>query len=415
MPARLPLHDSNDKLKRSPASVIGIAALGAAVYVLRTPALRRVVWGAARNALIAGVPAWLLAETRSGWAESAGGPDSPRYDRRVSSTSSAGDIAAWCRDATAGRRRPHAAAVSPQQAPPHIPPRRKEIRLTLLAIWRGVVGVYNSDDLTFASSIAYYALLSLFPFFCCCCPDRSASTAATSRPRTRCSSFVLRYFPRQFEFVTSQLDALQQARVRTRRRRQHPDDLGGDGRVRRDHLGGQPRVGRREAAELLQAQADLVHDAGRCRPAAARGAAAGQRDQRRRSAAGSRPSLERHRALRILRSFAVAGRARSRSSSSSAWSSISCRTPRSGSATSGSARSSPGCAWRGALVGFSWYVAGHDAVQQVHGSIAAVVVFLIWVYISAVMLLYGVEVTAANARLRRHRPEEIPAAPSPRI
>ena len=44
--------------------VIGAAVLGAAVYVLRTPALRRVVWGAARNALVAGLPAWLLAETR---------------------------------------------------------------------------------------------------------------------------------------------------------------------------------------------------------------------------------------------------------------------------------------------------------------------------------------------------------------
>ena len=51
---------------------------------------------------------------------------------------------------------------------------------------------------------------------------------------------------------------------------------------------------------------------------------------------------------------------------------------------------------------------------SVHGSIAAVVVFLIWVYTSAVILLYGVEVTAAYARLRRHRPEEIPAAPAPR-
>ena len=38
-------------------------------------------------------------------------------------------------------------------------------RLTALAIWRGFVGIYNSNDLTFASSIAYYALLSLFPFF----------------------------------------------------------------------------------------------------------------------------------------------------------------------------------------------------------------------------------------------------------
>ena len=40
-----------------------------------------------------------------------------------------------------------------------------DLRLSLLAIWRGGIGFYNSDDLTFASSIAYYALLSLFPFF----------------------------------------------------------------------------------------------------------------------------------------------------------------------------------------------------------------------------------------------------------
>ena len=40
-----------------------------------------------------------------------------------------------------------------------------DMRLSGLAIWRGVVGVYHSDDLTFAASIAYYALLSLFPFF----------------------------------------------------------------------------------------------------------------------------------------------------------------------------------------------------------------------------------------------------------
>ena len=36
--------------------------------------------------------------------------------------------------------------------------------LTLSSLWRGVIGVYNSDDLTHAASIAYYSLLSLFPF-----------------------------------------------------------------------------------------------------------------------------------------------------------------------------------------------------------------------------------------------------------
>ena len=72
-----------------------------------------------------------------------------------------------------------------------------------------------------------------------------------------------------------------------------------------------------------------------------------------------------------------------------------------------------GLLWRVALAGFSRYVRDLNRFS-VHGSIAAVVVFLVWVYISAVILLYGVEVTAAYARLRRRRPEEIPAAPAPR-
>ena len=40
---------------------------------------------------------------------------------------------------------------------------------------------------------------------------------------------------------------------------------------------------------------------------------------------------------------------------------------------------------------------------RVNGSIAAVVTFLIWVYIQAVIMLYGVEFTAAYARLRGDR------------
>jgi membrane protein len=74
-----------------------------------------------------------------------------------------------------------------------------------------------------------------------------------------------------------------------------------------------------------------------------------------------------------------------------------------------------GLLWRGALSIFSWYVRDMSRFSHIHGSIAAVVVFLIWIYISAVLLLYGVEITAANARLRRHRPDEIPAAPAPRV
>jgi membrane protein len=69
-----------------------------------------------------------------------------------------------------------------------------------------------------------------------------------------------------------------------------------------------------------------------------------------------------------------------------------------------------GVLWRIAFAGFSWYVRDLSRFS-VHGSVSAVVVFLVWVYLSAVILLYGVEVTAAYARLRKHLPQQVPAAP----
>src|SRR6185436_1587376 len=73
--------------------------------------------------------------------------------------------------------------------------------------------MYRSNDLTFASSIAYYSLLSLFPFFLLML---SILGSVTSDPNDRAAilDFVLRYFPRQFEFVTTQLTSMQDARLR---------------------------------------------------------------------------------------------------------------------------------------------------------------------------------------------------------
>ena len=59
-------------------ALIGAAALGAAVYVLKTPALRRMAWGLARTAVTAVGPAWLMAEVRRGWAESSAAPPAAR-------------------------------------------------------------------------------------------------------------------------------------------------------------------------------------------------------------------------------------------------------------------------------------------------------------------------------------------------
>lgn len=58
-----------------------------------------------------------------------------------------------------------------------------------------------------------------------------------------------------------------------------------------------------------------------------------------------------------------------------------------------------GVLWRLAFSGFAFYVRDLSRFT-VHGSVAAVVVFLVWIYLSAVILLFGVEVTAAWARLR---------------
>ena len=71
-----------------------------------------------------------------------------------------------------------------------------------------------------------------------------------------------------------------------------------------------------------------------------------------------------------------------------------------------------GLLWRGALSAFSWYARDLAAWNAIHGSITTVVVFLFWVYISAVILLYGVEMTAAYARLQAaavKRPELVKA------
>jgi membrane protein len=289
-----------------------------------------------------------------------------------------------------------------------------EARLTLLAIWRGVVGVYNSNDLTFASSIAYYSLLSLFPFFLLAF---SILGSVTSDPADRAAilQFVLRYFPRQFEFVTTQLASMQEAKVQ----------LGVAGSLLMiwaamgvfgaitsavNHAWGvdrQPSYLKHKliaftmlcASGLLLLGGLLLVSA--INVAEARWFAV---------VALSTPkfiAVMHHFALRwastmvfifvvgLVFYFVPNAKVRFRD----VWV---------GAVVTG-------LLWRGALFGFSWYVRDMTRFNHVHGSIAAVVVFLVWIYTSAILLLYGVEITAANARLRRHRPDEIPAAPAPRV
>ena len=289
---------------------------------------------------------------------------------------------------------------------------RAELKLTGVAIWRGVTGIYHSNDLTFAASIAYYSLLSLFPFFLLAF-SIVASVTSNQEQRAAALGFVLRYFPRQFEFVTDQLDALQQARIQL--------SIAGSvlmiwaamgvfGAITSavNHAWGvekQPSYLKHKLVSFaMLVAAGLLLLAGLLLVSAINVA----------EASWFAGVLALTPKLLVLQSYAVK------------WAStlafifvvglvfyfVPNAKVRFKDVWVGAVIT--GLLWRAALAGFSYYV--RDLRRfSVHGSIAAVVVFLVWVYISAVILLYGVEVTAAYARLRRHRPEEIPAAPSPRV
>lgn len=288
---------------------------------------------------------------------------------------------------------------------------RFELHLAGLALWRGITGFYNSTDLTFASSIAYYALLSLFPFFLLVFSILGSATADAG-DRAAVLQFVLRYFPRQFDFVTRQLDALRESTIR----------LGVAGSLLMvwaamgffgaisnavNYAWGvekQPSYLKHKLIALLMLITSsllLLATLGLLSASSVIGAS------------WFAAVLERTPGLLVLREIGLS------------WAptlvfivvvglifyfvpnaNVRFRDVWVGAVITG-------LLWRGALKGFSWYV--HDLSRfSVHGSIAAVIAFLFWVYVSAVILLFGVEFTAAYARLRRRRPDDVPAAPAPR-
>lgn len=278
-------------------------------------------------------------------------------------------------------------------------------------MWRGFISFYNSNDLTFASSIAYYALLSLFPFFLLAFSIVASVTSSVS-DRELVQHFILRYFPRQFDFITAQLDLIKNAQV--------PLSIGGGlimiwaamgvfGAITTavNHAWGvekQPSYFKHKLISFVMlALSGLLLLLALLTISAISVAEA-------RWFAGVIAAVPK---LLVLQSLAVR------------WAStvlfifvvglvfyfvpnarVRFRDVWVGAVLTG-------VLWRLALSGFSTYVRDLSRFS-VHGSIAAVVVFLLWIYVSAVILLYGVEVTAAYARMRRHRPEEVPAAPTPR-
>jgi membrane protein len=285
--------------------------------------------------------------------------------------------------------------------------------LTGVSAWRGFLNFYESDSLTYAASIAYYALLSLFPFFLLSFALLGKVTADEAA-RNAVFDFVLQYFPDQFDFISTQLDAFRRSRF----------SLGVAGTIALvwGSLGffGAISTAVNYAWGVEEQHSFLKHKlisflmlvvAGLILLIALLLVSASQVV----GASWFEQVLESFPGLLSLRGLTV------RYATTLLFivvvgfvfyfvpnAKVRFRDVWIGALVTG-------LLWKGILEAFSWYVRDMSRFMEVNGSIAAVVVFLLWVYVQAVILLYGVEFTAAYARLRRGRPEDVPAAPSPRV
>jgi membrane protein len=290
---------------------------------------------------------------------------------------------------------------------------RAELRLSGLAAWRGFVELINGNDLTHAASIAYYALLSLFPFLLLVISLLGAVTADDA-DRVSVLSFVFRYFPTQLDFVTGQLDALRAARLQL--------GIAGSLALIWGSLGvfGAVTSAVNEAWGVEKQRSFWKHRlvsflmlvaAGGVMMIALLLVSLIQMAQ----ATWFGAMLTSFAWLTTLQSFAIRNLATMLLVIGVGLvfyfipnAKIRFRDVWVGALLTG-------LLWRLAFQGFAWYIRMNSGLQMIHGSVAAVIVFLLWVYVSAIILMYGVEFTAAYARLRRRRPDEMPAAPSPRV
>jgi membrane protein len=290
---------------------------------------------------------------------------------------------------------------------------RAELRLSGLAAWRGLVELVNGNDLTHAASIAYYALLSLFPFLLLAISLLGVVTADEA-DRIAVLSFVFRYFPTQLEFVTGQLDALREARLQL--------GVAGSLALIWGSLGvfGAVTSAVNEAWGVEKQRSFWKHRlvsflmlvaAGGVMMLALLLVSLIQMAQ----ATWFGGMLASFVWLTNLQSFAFRNLATMLLvvGVGLVFYFIPNAQIRFKDVWVGAVLT--GLLWRLAFQAFAWYIQMNAGLQLIHGSIAAVVVFLLWIYVSSIILMYGVEFTATYARLRRRRPDELPAAPSPRI
>ena len=289
---------------------------------------------------------------------------------------------------------------------------RAELRFSGLAAWRALVELVNSNDLTHAASIAYYALLSLFPFLLLMI-SILGSVTADEADRMAVLTFVFRYFPTQLDFVSTQLDAFRQTRVQlgvTGAIALIWASLGVFGAITsavNEAWGVEKQrsfLKHRLVSFLMLVAGTGVMTLGLLFVSAIQVA----------HASWFGVMLSRFAWLTTLQTYTFRYMAtvllvlgvglvfyyipNAKTRFRDVWVGAILT----------------GVLWRLAFDGFSLYMIS-ARLALINGSIAAVIAFLFWIYVSSVILMYGVEFTAAYARLRRRRPDEMPAAPTPRV
>ena len=272
-------------------------------------------------------------------------------------------------------------------------------RITRLSAWRAVVEFYEADNLTYAASVAYYALLSLFPF-ALITVSILGSVTADDQTRQKVLLFALRYFPGQFDFIITQLDAFRQTPIR----------LGVGGAILLvwgalgvfgaistavNHAWGVEKTrsfwSHRMFSFLMLLTAGLMLMIGLL------GATAAQIIGARWFAGVS----ENYPALRVMQGYLI--RNLLLLLPALVFGLIYYFVP--------NVKVIVKDVWLGALItgllwdagfkGFAWFVRDVSQFSRIHGSIGTVIVFLIWIYFSAVILLWGVEFTASYSKMRR--------------
>jgi membrane protein len=316
---------------------------------------------------------------------------------RLSHTRSGGPRAAPCDNSR----------VNEESLAVRIVRRTREIAvMAAKAAGMGAVQFYRGDSPAYAASIAYYSLLSLFPFFMIAL-SIIGGVAADAQDRAAVLRFLQSYFPAQFDFLTAQLDAF----------RTNSIPLGIVGIVAL--VWG--------AIGVFSAITTAVNYAW---------------------GVEKRRSFLKHKGFAFIMMVVAAGLltlsallvSASHVVGASWFTRVLAEFPGLGILRSLTVRFATtgllilvvglifyyvpnvkvpfrdvwigafvtGLLWRGALEIVSWYARDLSELTRINGSITAVVVFLVWVYVQAMILLYGAELTAAYARLRGDRLEPEP-------